>query len=370
MSAPVNEENSQDPHLYAPPWARMQAAGRKPRSTNSPPAAARIGDSKMNWRPPSKNARFEGDAGMSDLRHRLSLDPDVVPQPPARSQGGPVGRSTLVKISLCVGLLAIVTYTVVEINLRYINRSIPPNDASITKTARLIATPVEMQSMAGTRLVVENRQTFTDEPLPLGVVLAGATGGGSVFLNALVKGARLSAGEWLGPAGWNAPMREPGPVLAYAYHAFVSPMDAGIEFPSATNPLLDIQIGRLEWIMKSLELGSITEKQFDQSDTMPPGSTATLASDQVSRLIKRGLDFLKDGDIAASRLMLRRAADARNAQAALLLGDTFDPIVLAKLGVFGPTGDRTAARAWYRKAMEFGSLEASRRIERLAQTNR
>ena len=47
-----------------------------------------------------------------------------------------------------------------------------------------------MQSMAGTRLVVENRQAFTDEPLPLGVILAGATGAGSVLLNALVKGTR------------------------------------------------------------------------------------------------------------------------------------------------------------------------------------
>src|SRR2546423_9902290 len=172
MSAPVNEENSQDPHLYAPRWARMQAAGRKPRSTNSSPAAARIGDSKMNWQPPSKHARFEGDAGMSDLRHRLSLDPDLVPQPPARRQRGPVGRSSLAKISLCVGLVAIVTYTIVEINLPYIDRSIAPNDVSITKAARLIATPGEMQSMAGTRLGVENRQAFTDEPLPLGVVLA------------------------------------------------------------------------------------------------------------------------------------------------------------------------------------------------------
>jgi hypothetical protein len=63
-------------------------------------------------------------------------------------------------------------------------------------------------------------------------------------------------------------------------------------------------------------------------------------------------------------------ADAGNAQAALMLGDTFDPIVLAELGVFGRTGDRTIARAWCERAVESGSSEASRRIERLAQTNR
>jgi TPR repeat protein len=90
----------------------------------------------------------------------------------------------------------------------------------------------------------------------------------------------------------------------------------------------------------------------------------------LARLIKRGLEFIKDGDIAASRLVLRRAADAGNAQAALMLGATFDPNVLAELGVVGLAGNRTTARAWYQKAMEFGSAEASRRIDRLAQTDK
>jgi hypothetical protein len=99
----------------------------------------------MNWRPPSKHGRFEGDVGVSDLRHRLSLDPDLVPEPPARMQRGLVGRSSLAKISICVGLVAIVTYTVVEINLPYIDCSIAPYDVNITKTARLIATPGELR---------------------------------------------------------------------------------------------------------------------------------------------------------------------------------------------------------------------------------
>jgi hypothetical protein len=51
-----------------------------------------------------------------------------------------------------------------------------------------------------------------------------------------------------------------------------------------------------------------------------------------------------------------------------MLGATFDPLVLAELGVFGLTGDRAIARVWYQTAMEFGSAEASSRIERLART--
>jgi hypothetical protein len=374
MSAPIkNEKNSQDPLIYAPPWARAQAAGRQPRSTNSPSSAAWIGDSKIRPPPPWELARFEGDVAMTVLRHKLSLDPQLVPEPSARMQRRPIARSSLAMISLCIGLAAIVIIAVVGFNLSYVDRSIAPNsDTSIAKTARLIGTPGEMQSMAATRLVVEDRQAVTDEPIPLGVVLAGATGGQSVFLNGLVKGTRLLAEESYGSNGWRVPARELGRVLAYAPNSFVGqPMDTEIEFRSGTNAHLNTQIGRLEWIMKSLELRSMSEKQFDQADTVEPESaTATPASAQLSRLVKRGLEFLKAGDIAASRLVLRRAAEAGNAQAALLLGGTFDPIVLGELGVFGLTGDPATARAWYQKAVEFGSTEASRQIERLAQTGK
>jgi len=88
---------------------------------------------------------------------------------------------------------------------------------------------------------------------------------------------------------------------------------------------------------------------------------------RISTLIKRGLDYLKSGDISAARLVLRRAAQAGNSQAALTLGATFDPKVLADLGVLGFAADVEQARTWYQRAAELGSSEAARRVERLAQ---
>jgi TPR repeat protein len=76
---------------------------------------------------------------------------------------------------------------------------------------------------------------------------------------------------------------------------------------------------------------------------------------------------LRTGDIAAARLVFRRAANAGNPQAALTLGATFDPLVLAELGVLGFPSDPAQARSWYDKAARLGSPEASRRIEALAQ---
>jgi hypothetical protein len=377
MSAPIkNEENSRDPLkdplLYAPPWARAQGARREPRPANSLPPAANLGDSKINWPPASPKPRgFEGDVAMTELRHRLSLDPDLVPEPPLRMQRKPAARSSFAKMPIYIGLAALVAYVVVEFNLSSSDQPSAANSDSDTIKASRLGTPDGAQPTAAPRLVVEDRQAFTNEPIPLGVLLVGATGGEFVFLNGLVKGTRLSAGEPFGSNGWRVPARELGNVVAYAPNSFVGAMDAEIELRSANNAHLDIQVGRLDWIAKSPDRRAIPERQPERADIMQlEQAGARLGSEQLSRLIKRGLEFIKDGDIAASRLVLRRAADSGNAQAALMLGATFDPNVLAELGVFGLTGDRATARLWYQKAMDFGSVEASRRIDRLAQTDK
>ena len=83
-------------------------------------------------------------------------------------------------------------------------------------------------------------------------------------------------------------------------------------------------------------------------------------------MLNRGLDYLKMGDIAAARLVLRRAAGAGSAQAALALGATYDPVMLGEIGAVGLTGDAAQARTWYELAGQLGSAEAASRIARLA----
>src|SRR6266540_2228517 len=52
--------------------------------------------------------------------------------------------------------------------------------------------------------------------------------------------------------------------------------------------------------------------------------------------------------------------------AAMALGATYDPTVLAKLGVAGLGADVEKARTWYQKAESLGSTEATRRLAILA----
>ena len=91
---------------------------------------------------------------------------------------------------------------------------------------------------------------------------------------------------------------------------------------------------------------------------------------EISVLLARGTEYLKAGQIAAARLVLQRAADAHDPRGMLMLGATYDPIILEKVGVLGLTADAETARIWYERAKESGSSEAPRRIEMLASWNR
>jgi hypothetical protein len=99
-----------------------------------------------------------------------------------------------------------------------------------------------------------------------------------------------------------------------------------------------------------------------------PASKAmrTLDPESIKLLIQQGEQFVASGDLLSARLVFRRAAEAGDAAAALALGATYDPVVLAKMGVRGMGADVEKARGWYEKAKEFGSPDAPRRLEMLA----
>jgi hypothetical protein len=104
---------------------------------------------------------------------------------------------------------------------------------------------------------------------------------------------------------------------------------------------------------------------------MQGGSAATrLDADEIASLVNRGTDSLKSGDVSSARLLLRRAAEAGSASAALMLGTTFDPLALRQLGAIGVVPDVVQARQWYEKAAELGSDAASQRLAKLEQTNK
>ena len=101
---------------------------------------------------------------------------------------------------------------------------------------------------------------------------------------------------------------------------------------------------------------------------VPPASKATrvLDPEEIELLVKQGEEFIAAGDMVTARIVFQRAAGAGDAGAAVALGGTYDPIVLAKSGVAGLSADVEKARTWYRKAESLGSAEATRRLALLA----
>lgn len=87
--------------------------------------------------------------------------------------------------------------------------------------------------------------------------------------------------------------------------------------------------------------------------------------DELAALLKRAKGLLAIGDITSARLLLERAADAREVDAALMLAGTYDPQVLGSKDLRSVTPDPAAARLWYQKAAELGSADAKRRLGQL-----
>jgi hypothetical protein len=103
---------------------------------------------------------------------------------------------------------------------------------------------------------------------------------------------------------------------------------------------------------------------------LPPPPAAASDRDEIAALLSRARTYLAAGDVAAARLVLRRAAERDDSQAALALGGTYDPIVLKRLGIVNFQADPAQAKEWYRRAAQLGSADASLRLEQLVQTDR
>jgi TPR repeat protein len=75
--------------------------------------------------------------------------------------------------------------------------------------------------------------------------------------------------------------------------------------------------------------------------------------------------MLRQGDIAAARLALRRAAEAGSAEAARNLAMSFDPDFLRRIGM-AEAADLAQSAEWSAKARELGSNDLSSASQRLA----
>ena len=311
---------------------------------------------------------FQGDLDLIELRRRLSIDPHDIPDPPFRAQQRSTPRGPwLVQVSLAFGFFSILAWGVIEAMAPKSAYPIYPSssNAFASRTTTEFATPrIAVRPKAAVLLGIHDQQAPMNEPLALGAVLFGA-GQEAIHIGGLMEGSRLSAGEKLGPTGWRIPARDVAGVLVLPPTAFVGIMNTIIQVWSPGNVPLDTQYARFEWVATTAAGPAPAKAQPEPADRSW-ASAGKLEPQRVAWLVQRGAELMQNGDFAAARLLLRPAAEAGDPQAMLMLGATFDPVVVADRGVIGLTPDPGVARAWYQRAMASGSIEAPGRIERLA----
>jgi|SRR5277367_468631 len=97
----------------------------------------------------------------------------------------------------------------------------------------------------------------------------------------------------------------------------------------------------------------------------PAPPARRLDPDELATLMTRAKGLLATGDIPPARLLLERAADAQEPSAALMLAQTYDPLVLGMQDARSINTDPELARSWYQRAAQLGSADAQRRLSQM-----
>jgi hypothetical protein len=200
----------------------------------------------------------------------------------------------------------------------------------------------EVASRPKPRLIVEQRPapSASASDFRLGVQVSDEALGLAVEISGLTSGMTISAGRSLGTGRWR--------VLA------TDLADAVVHLPSRCQGAIELT----------------AELRLSDDTVVDRQSLRRIDQRQIALLIERSRALITEGDVAAARTALLRAAEGRDARAALVLGATYDPIMLSSVPTVGLAADVSLARGWYEKAKELGSPEAQERLNLLARLDR
>lgn len=264
----------------------------------------------------------------------------------------------------------------------------------------LAATKVSAATKAGLsptlEFLVEPVAQGTDDRLPLGIFIGGPSeiaSAAAIDIIGLPNGWTLSAG-WPFAYGWRIPAAWLSAAVILPPRGFSGAIDFAAELRLADNTLVDRRLVRrvsidpadgntisllrvAEGLLAAGDMAAarlvlrraadagnaraalLLSETYDQA-RIDPG----LAGEKTTVLLRLAEGLLAARNISAARLALRRAAQAGNARAALLLGETYDGCLIRRLNC-SADADPAMARSWYEVAAQFGSADARQRLDRL-----
>jgi hypothetical protein len=313
---------------------------------------------------------------IAELRTKLALAPDRLPEPPPPSSGRSklvwAGRITGVAVVVAVGFLG---YRWGSSPNAWFQLSHPSRTLAPDRGETVAATPQDPgggPAVGGLSVIPAvyppsakantpgSGRTFRqltvgavpalqmDEAARLAISAADAGANAAVVISGFASGSALSAGREVARNTWWVSVENLPGMSVTPPRAFVGSMALTVELRLADNSVADRKSLQLEW------RGIAVRQQPRQHDAA-----------EIAQMVKKGAELMANGDVAAARLMYQRAAEAGEATAAFALAESYDPLVLGKGGI---PPDLGLAQTWYTKARDLGSAQAPERLERLARS--
>jgi hypothetical protein len=394
MSPPTGRVTG--PLVYAPKWARDAAIAEQRNAVQQHPAS--MGDQEVLFGSALYEARSSGDDWRTEWSHAARpLDPVVLTPPPPRS---------LLQVGFAIAGGLAISATAGAITALFVVGKFP-SGGLIAKGDRLEATSVEARFI-GQNAPTSNLDLFSySYPSQLASInVARQRENQEAHLAEPLRGAdhaSSTATDGANAAPANEETRLAGPMREAAADQASSRASKGPSAPTpaneetadrssraATDGASPSALANEERLAEPLPPATADQASSRTTDGTAPSARASeeprLAEpptvehvteptspslrapspDEVALFLKHGQELMARGDIAAARVLLLRAAEARDPKAALALAATFDPIILERVRAYGAVPDVSSARRWYEKAKEFGSEEAPRRLEMLA----
>jgi hypothetical protein len=286
-----------------------------------------------------------------------------------------------VRLTIAVGIaasIALLLVMAIPALQRQAGQSIDTSSlVSIWQSLKSSVLPAAQPKRVATLSVQEGRG-LANEPLPLGIHVGDPPTDASVTISGLPASARLTSGRRVSASEWRVPASEVSVVSVIPPDGYVGQMQLTAELRDGGGAALAGSSTRLFWAAPARApaappaapaapaVASATTVAAPVPAAPQSELVRNLDPKEVAALVRRGQDLLAGGDVQSARLLLQRAAEARDARAALLYGKTYDPVVLRQIGASGPLVDVAQARLWYQKAREWGEPEAQRQLDALA----
>ena len=292
------------------------------------------------------------------------------------------------------------------------NTPVAAKDVDVSLATRLQAAATDLQKVSKTgvapTLVVNDGVGDMNAALPLGIEVKNSITGTAIVLSGLPSGTVVSTGSAEGDGQWRVAVEELPKTRILPPQDYVGLITATAELRAGNGTPIVRSPVRLAWrqpppaerrdtvvlrpqpapqaapqfmpqvaqqvapqpAQQPAVVASPVSVAREPTAAPPVQSARQLDQKEVDALMRRAEELMANGDLASARLLLQRVAETKNARAAYQLATTYDPATMKKFGNISVVPDPALAQLWYQRARDWGSTDATGRLEALASQNR